>query len=47
MNASNAAAAVSAGAQGVSVVSAICSADSPRDAAKAISRAVEKGLVAS
>jgi thiamine-phosphate pyrophosphorylase len=46
MDASNTAAAIAAGAQGVSVVSAICSADSPRDAARAIKQAVEQGLMA-
>jgi thiamine-phosphate pyrophosphorylase len=44
LDASNSAAAVRAGAQGVSVVSAVCSAESPREATRAIRRAVEQGL---
>ncbi len=43
LNASNTSEAVRAGANGVAVISAICSADSPRDAARAIMRAVEQG----
>lgn len=44
LHACNSAEAVKAGAQGVSVVSAICSADSPRNAARAIRQAVEHAL---
>ena len=43
INRNNAAEIVRAGAHGVAVVSAICSAESPREAAEEIRRAVEEG----